>query len=127
MDKALSLFNGHRHFWILARLGYSEQALADREGLTDFPIETDLSSALEAVGLIEEAAALRVRHPLITRPVGFGRHILLISRGRTGYLAFYSFDQDQDAVLILAIRHQREAGSWEQDKASVVPRFRGKI
>jgi plasmid stabilization system protein ParE len=88
MDKALSLFNDHRHFWLLARLGYSEQALADREGLTDFLIETDPSSVVEAVGLIEEAVALRVRHPLIGRPVEFGRHALLISRGRTGYLAF---------------------------------------
>jgi len=32
MDKASSLFNDHRHFWLLPRLGYSEQALADLKG-----------------------------------------------------------------------------------------------
>jgi plasmid stabilization system protein ParE len=37
---------------------------------------------------------------------------LVISRGRTGYVALYSFEEDRDAVLILAIRHQREAGYW---------------
>jgi plasmid stabilization system protein ParE len=68
MDKALSLFNDHRHFWLLPRLGYSEQALADLDGLTDFLIETDFLSVVETVGLIEEAVALRVRHPMIGRP-----------------------------------------------------------
>ena len=88
MDKALSLFNDDRHFWLLPRLGYSEQALADLDGLTDFLIETDFLSVVETVGLIEEAVALLLRHPMIARPVEFGRDALLISRGRTGYLAF---------------------------------------
>jgi plasmid stabilization system protein ParE len=35
---------------------------------------------------------------------------LVISRGRTGYVALYSLEEGQDAVLILTIRHQREAG-----------------
>jgi plasmid stabilization system protein ParE len=94
----------------LARLSYSEQALADLERLTDFLIETDPSAAVETVGLIEEVVALLTRHPLIGRPVEYGLHELVISRGHTGYVALYSFEQDQDAVLILAIRHQREAG-----------------
>ncbi|SCY10251.1 hypothetical protein SAMN05216420_102306 [Nitrosospira sp. Nl5] len=40
---------------------------------------------------------------------------LIISRGRTGYVALYSLEEDQDAVLILAICHQREAGYLGQD------------
>ncbi|MDR3479759.1 MAG: type II toxin-antitoxin system RelE/ParE family toxin [Burkholderiaceae bacterium] len=36
---------------------------------------------------------------------------LVISRGKTGYVALYSFEADQGAVLILAIRHRREAGN----------------
>ena len=38
----------------------------------------------------------------------------MISRGRTGYVALFSFEEAHDAVLILAIRHQREAGYWVQ-------------
>lgn len=45
-------------------------------------------------------------------PVEPGLRELAISRGHTGYMALYSFEQAHDAVLILAIRHQREAGYW---------------
>ncbi len=100
----------------MARLSYSEQALADFERLTDFLIKTDPSAAAETVGLIEEAVALLARHPLVGRPVESAMHELVISRGRTGYVALYSFEPVQDVVLILAIRHQREAGFWGQDE-----------
>jgi plasmid stabilization system protein ParE len=94
----------------LAQLAYSGRALANLERLTDFLAETDPVAAAETLGLIEEAVDLLIRHPLIGRPVEYGLRELVISRGRTGYLALYSFEEDQDAVLILAIRHQREAG-----------------
>lgn len=98
----------------MARLIYSERAFTDLERLTDFLIESDPSAALETIGLIEEAVNLLNRHPLIGRPVEQDLRELLISRGRSGYVALYSLDEKQDAILILAIRHQREAGYWEQ-------------
>jgi len=67
-------------------------------------------AATETMELIEEAVAVLRRHPLIGRPVESDLRELVISRGKTGYVALYSFEADQDAVLILAIRHQREAG-----------------
>ena len=94
----------------MARLIYSERALADLERLTDFLLETDTSAALETVELIEEAVTLLGRHPLVGRPVEHDLRELLISRGRSGYVALYSLEDEQDAILILAIRHQREAG-----------------
>lgn len=100
----------------MARLIYSERALADLERLTDFLIETDPPAALETVALIEEAVNLLSRHPLIGRQVEHDLRELLISRGRTGYVALYSLEEKQDAILILAIRHQREAGYWRQDE-----------
>ena len=99
----------------MARLIYSGRAFADLERLTDFLIETDPSAATETIGLIEEAVELLRRHPLIGRPVEYGLRELIISRGRTGYVALYGFEEDQGAVLILAIRHQRESGYWGQD------------
>lgn len=98
----------------MAKLSYSEQAFNDLERLTDFLVEIDPSVAAETVGLIEEAVALLSHHPLIGRPVEYALRELVISRGRTGYVALYSFEEDQDAVLILAIRHQRESGYWGQ-------------
>jgi len=32
-------------------------------------------------------------------------------------VALYSFEAREEAVLILAIRHQREAGFWQRDDA----------
>ena len=100
----------------MAKLIYSGQALADLERLTDFLIETELPATEETVGLIEEAVVFLIRHPLIGHPVEHELRELVISRGRTGYMALYSFEEDQDAVLILAIRHQGEAGFWKQDE-----------
>jgi plasmid stabilization system protein ParE len=94
----------------LARLIYTGRALTDLERLTEFLIETDPKAALKTVDLIEEAVKVLARHPLIGRPVEPPLRELVISRGKSGYLALYSFEPAEDAVLILAIRHQRELG-----------------
>ncbi len=94
----------------MARLVYSQIALLDLERLTDFLLETDPLAAAETFELIEEAVTVLKRHPLMGRPIELDLRELVISRGKTGYVALYSFEADQDAVLILAIRHQREAG-----------------
>ena len=96
-------------------MSYSGRALADLERLSDFLIEYDPLLAAETVGLIEEAVEMLIRHPFIGRPVQQPLRELVISRGRTGYVALYSYEENQDAVLILAIRHQREAGYWGLD------------
>lgn len=96
----------------MAKLSYSDRALADLERLIDFLVEVDPVAAASTVDLIAEAVGLLIRHPLIGRPVEYGLRELVISRGRTGYVALYSVEDEHDAVLILAIRHQREAGYW---------------
>jgi len=101
----------------LARLIYSAQALADLERLTDFLMESDPAAAAETVELIAEAVNVLAHHPMIGRPVEPPLRELVISRGRTGYVALYSLEEVDDAVLILAIRHQREAGYWVQDES----------
>lgn len=93
----------------MARLIYSRRALADLERLTDFLLETDPAAALETVDLISEAVRILENHPLIGRPAEHGLRELVISRGRSGYLALYSHEPGQDTALVLAIRHQREA------------------
>jgi plasmid stabilization system protein ParE len=100
----------------MAKLIYSERAFADPERLTDFLVAGDPPAAAETAALIEEAIALLKRHPLLGRPVEHEMRQLVISRGRTGYVALYSLEEEQDVILILAIRHQREAGYWSQSK-----------
>lgn len=100
----------------MARLIYSDRALDDLDRLNDFLIESDPRAAKATVGLIEEAILVLQRHPLIGRPAESDLRELIISRGRTGYAALYSFEADQDVVLILSIRHQREAGlTWRDE------------
>jgi plasmid stabilization system protein ParE len=94
----------------LAKIAYSQQALGDLQRLTDFLLETDVTEALRTVDLIEEAVSILARHPQIGRPVEDGLRELVISRGRSGYVALYAFEANFDACLVLAIRHQREAG-----------------
>jgi plasmid stabilization system protein ParE len=60
--------------------------------------------------LIASAVEALQFHPLLGRPVESGYRELIISRGRSGYLALYRYDDARDRVLVLSIRHQREAG-----------------
>ncbi|MES2298095.1 MAG: type II toxin-antitoxin system RelE/ParE family toxin [Pseudomonadota bacterium] len=78
--------------------------------MTDFLAESDPLAALDTIDLISEAVGVLRRHPNIGRVAEGGLRELLISRGRSGYAALYRIDDDSDTVLILSIRHQREAG-----------------
>ena len=64
--------------------------------------------ATRAVRSILEAVEFLDRHPQVGRPVEHGLRELVISYGKTGYLALYRFDLKFDEVRILALRHQRE-------------------
>ena len=94
----------------MARLIHSARAFDDLDRLTDFLIDTDPLAASETVELIAEAVTILKRHHLIGRPVEDGIRELVISRGKTGYMALYSLEAEHGAVLILAIGHQRESG-----------------
>ena len=94
----------------MTELVYSAQALQDLERVSDFLIETDRQAAEETATLIFEALDILVRHPEMGRKVQWGQRELVISRGRTGYLALYRYLPRIDRVLALALRHQRESG-----------------
>lgn len=91
-------------------LVYSAQALHDLERLTDFLLANDPSAAEQTTGLIIEALQLLANHPEIGRKVLHGQRELVISRGRTGYIALYRFLPRLQRIVVLAVRHQREAG-----------------
>lgn len=94
----------------MAALIYSPRSIVDLERLFEFLAENDPSAARRAAEAIREAVAILERHPLIGRPVEEGLRELVISHGRTGYMALYRHLLPDDVVLILALRHQREAG-----------------
>ncbi|HXF77906.1 MAG TPA: type II toxin-antitoxin system RelE/ParE family toxin [Usitatibacter sp.] len=92
----------------MATLRYARSAIRDLERLAGFLHDSDPKAAQEAIPLIVEGLRLLTRHPLIGRPLERGRRELVIFRGRSGYLARYKFLPDEDLVLVLGIRHQRE-------------------
>jgi plasmid stabilization system protein ParE len=94
----------------LAQLIYATAALADLERLVDFLIDAEPVVAVGTIDLISEAIDVLANHPLIGRPAEKGLRELVISRGHSGYVALYSYEQLEDTVLVLALRHQREAG-----------------
>jgi addiction module RelE/StbE family toxin len=94
----------------VAQVIYAGRALADLERLFEFLAETDPRSAALAVETIRDGIGILERHPYIGRPAEHGLRELVISRGRTGYLALYEVVEPEDVILVLALRHQREAG-----------------
>ena len=99
----------------MARITYAPGAVLDLERLRDFIAEHDPAAALDAAEAIVEAVCVLERHPLIGRPAEAGMRELVISHGRTGYVAFYDWLEAVDTVVILALRHQCEAG-YEQSR-----------
>ena len=94
----------------MAELIFAARALEDLERPSDFLIAADPQAAQDTAVLIFEALEILVQHPEIGRKVHFGQRELVISRGRTGYLALYRFLPHVERVLVFALRHQREAG-----------------
>ncbi|HZM37238.1 MAG TPA: type II toxin-antitoxin system RelE/ParE family toxin [Burkholderiales bacterium] len=94
----------------MARLALEESAWADLDQLADFLAAGDSEGAIETASLIFEALSVLERHPMIGRPVEEGLRELVISRGRSGYVALYAYLEAEDLVLVLAVRHQREGG-----------------
>lgn len=92
----------------MAHLIYSSRSFSDLDLLTNFLIDTNPVAASETVELITEAVVILKHHPLIGRPVEENLRELVISRGRTSYVALYSYELEHDSIFTLAIRHQRE-------------------
>ncbi len=71
-------------------------------------MESDAVAAGATANVLTGGMNILKHHPLIGRPAELGYRELLISRGRSGYVALYKYEVERDAAVILAIRHQRE-------------------
>jgi len=90
------------------RLQFAPRAFDDLDRLTDFLRDGAPELAAETVPLIVGALRILQEHPLIGRPVEADLREMLISRGRTGYIALYRYRAATDVVLVLRVRQQRE-------------------
>jgi len=95
----------------MPRLTWSPAALRDVQRLYRFLSEKDASSAKRAVKIIREGVKIIARQPGIGRPaedMAPEYREWTIDFGATGYVALYRYDKA--TAVILAVRHQREAG-----------------
>jgi addiction module RelE/StbE family toxin len=88
----------------------ARRAVEDLERLVDFLIEAGDPHAESILDLVENGLLVLRRHPLIGRTAERGLRELVISRGKSGYVALYDFDEPADVVTVLALKHQRELG-----------------
>lgn len=92
----------------MAQVVYTQNALVNLERAFDFLAEHDPHVAVASAAAIREAVETLSNHPLIGRRVQGNVRELVISYGKTGYVALYRFLPQQNLIRILAIRHQRE-------------------
>jgi plasmid stabilization system protein ParE len=98
----------------MARVQITTRALEDLERLFDFLADHNPKVARERMLSVRRAFELLSDHPLLGRQAEDGRRELILSRGRFGYVAKYRWVASEDVVLILAVRHQLEAGYREE-------------
>ena len=94
----------------MARVEITKHALADLERLFEFIAAKDPRRAREQLLSVRRALELLAEHPLLGRDAEDGRREIVLSRGRHGYVAKYRWLPEDDVVLVLAVRHQLEAG-----------------
>lgn len=95
----------------MPRLIWSEPALLDVARLHDFLAPKSRDAARRAIKAIRQGMKVLGKHPELGRPV---EEMLpefrewIIEFGHGAYVALYHYDGKQ--IVILAIRHGREAG-----------------
>lgn len=95
----------------MIKIVYHDKARDDVARLVEFLIESNIDAALATFGIIDEGVSVLKNHPEIGRPTeSDALRELVISRGRTGYVALYAFDELRELVIVLRVKHQRESG-----------------
>jgi len=87
-------------------------ALDDLERIFEFDAQRDPAIALDHVEMVRSAVAILDAHPEIGRLAGRGSTLreLVISHGKTGYIALYEYSPIENLVRVVTVRHQREVG-----------------
>ncbi len=95
----------------MSRLRWSQPALLDVARLHDFLLPKSRDAASRAVKAIGRGVKALAKHPQVGRPVeelppDFREWVIEFGHG--AYVALYHYDEKE--IVILAVRHGREAG-----------------
>ena len=91
------------------------EAQQDLVRLEEFLWDSGDPESAQLFAFLMDGLHVVTRQPGIGRPVGGSLRELIVSRGRSGYLARYSFDVVRQRIRVLRIRHLRESGYTHDD------------
>ena len=96
----------------MPRIVVTEAAIVGLERCRRFLVPKNPRAAIRARQLIVRNFLLLETTPEIGRPLDDMPELreLIMGFGESGYVALYRYKPDDDAVYVLAFRHQREAG-----------------
>ena len=98
----------------MARVEITARAFPDLQRLFEFMAANNPKLGRERLLSVRRALELLADHPLLGRAAEDGRRELVLSRGSYGYVAKYRWLPIGNVVLVLAVRHQLEAGYLEE-------------
>lgn len=94
----------------MARLVYAAKALRDLSRIFAFVEDSEPGNFERVWEILTDGLSILERHPMAGGAFGKRLRKLVISRGKTGYVAVYAYNPETDVVLIVDVRHQRESG-----------------
>jgi plasmid stabilization system protein ParE len=91
---------------------FAEGALDDLETIFEFNFLADPATALDHIEKIRGAVLMLDIHPELGRRIRGHSSLreLVISHGRSGYIALYEYSAAEALVRVVGVRHQHEAG-----------------
>ena len=93
----------------MSQIIYTDEFISDFERLYTFLAESNPVAAQKLAALLEEKLDLLVTIPKAFAFFGEFR-LYLLRFGSSGYAILYDYDEDLDVIIVLRIKHQKEAG-----------------
>lgn len=94
----------------MAQVVYPARLLDPVEGVFASLRDTNPAAAAPVAAALQSAVETLAAHPLLGRRLEGELRELVVSYGKTGYVALYRFVISRDEVRILALRSQKELG-----------------
>ena len=94
----------------MSRIELAPEVGEDLDRIFDYLAQYDVADAPGHIQDIIQAISVLEHNPLIGRLVMDDMRELVIGRRTRGYVALYRYIAEMDAVFVLALRSQREAG-----------------
>ena len=94
----------------MARIELLPEVFDDLDRIFDHVAQYDVEGAPGRIAEILSAIDILAMNPQIGRPAREDRRELVIGSGSRGYVALYRYAPELEAVFVLAVRGQKEAG-----------------